>query len=85
MGIQYLKTPVIYKEICYSLAVLVMGSTMGRKANDRVQITLRVNPKTQIILKKMAFHLGFVRAGAGETGKLLDAIADMAEKFLPPT
>jgi hypothetical protein len=58
---------------------------MGRKANDRVQITLRVNPKTQKILKQLAFHMGFVRAGDGETGKLLDAIADIAENFLPPS
>lgn len=58
-------------------------STMGRKANDRIQITLRVNPKTQATLKRLAFHLGFRRAGQGETGKLLDAIADIAEKILP--
>ncbi|MEM9807296.1 MAG: hypothetical protein AAF959_18685 [Cyanobacteria bacterium P01_D01_bin.56] len=58
---------------------------MGRKANDRIQITLRVNPRTQEVLKRLAFRLGFVRAGDGETGKLLDAIADIADKFLPPS
>ena len=58
---------------------------MPRPKNDRVQITLRVNPKTQKTLKRLAFYLGFVRAGQGETGKLLDAIAEIAEKFLPPS
>ncbi len=50
---------------------------MGRPKENRGQLQVRVDPKTPAKLKKIALNLGFLYAGNCNTGKFLDAIADL--------
>ena len=49
----------------------------GQPKNDRKKMTVRVNPDTSARLNAMAKSFGYVYGSRGETGKLLDAIADL--------
>lgn len=49
---------------------------MPRKKLNRVNLHSRVSPETPQKLKGIAKAMGFVWGNKGETGKLLDAIAN---------
>lgn len=50
---------------------------MGRPKLERVVLQARVNTDTPDKLKQMALELGFQWGANGNTGKLLDAIAQI--------
>jgi hypothetical protein len=49
---------------------------VGRKKLDRTNLHARVASQTGDKLKEIASILGYVHAGEGSTGQLLDAIAE---------
>ena len=55
---------------------------MGRPKLDRTVIQARVNLDTPEKLKQMALLLGFQWGDDGNTGKLLDAIAEIPAQKL---
>ena len=55
---------------------------MGRPKLDRTVIQARVNSDTPEKLKQMALLLGFQWGDDGNTGKLLDAIAEIPAQKL---
>lgn len=48
---------------------------MGRPKLNRVNLNVRVNPKTPEKLKQVALQLGYQWGDDGNTGALLDALA----------
>jgi hypothetical protein len=51
---------------------------VGRPKLERVVLQARVDKDTPEKLKQMAIELGFQWGAEGNTGKLLDAIADLS-------